>query len=326
VYAIDPALAAQLGELRPTDFSDIGAARAQLRETLAETHRPKPDKPLKIWDARVPGPIGEETVGVRVYIPVDANAPRGGLLYLHGGGFALGDLDMADDVCAGYAAAAEVAVVSVDYRLAPEHPFPAGLEDCFAALSWMAEHSVELGVDTARIGVTGESAGGGLAAALSLLVRDRNTPRIRFQLLEIPVLDDRLQTLSMRTFVDTPVWDRANAALSWTLYLGPGLAPGDPRVSPYAAPARALDLSGLPAAHVITAEFDPLRDEGIAYAQRLLAAGVSTELVMYAGTFHGSTMFSDAEVSKRMWRDTVGAVRRGLAENVPQALSVDTGA
>jgi acetyl esterase/lipase len=187
----------------------------------------------------------------------------------------------------------------------------------------MAERSPELRVDPARIAVTGESAGGGLAAALALLARDRSGPRICFQLLEIPVLDDRLCTASMRAFTDTPVWDRANAERSWRLYLGHGVASGDPDVSPYAAPFRAGDLSGLPRTHIVAAEFDPLRDEAIGYAGRLLTAGVSTELIVYAGTFHGSTMFADAAVSKRMWRDTIDALRRGLAESPPGRPPID---
>jgi acetyl esterase len=323
MYAIDPELAAHLSELAPTDFSDVPAARRQMLETAAQADRVACQPAPTVRNVTIPGAADIPDVLVRVYTPHGAQDPRGGLLYLHGGGFALGDLEFADATCRSYATEGDLVVVSVGYRLAPEHPFPAGLEDCFAALAWLAEEHVLLGVDPARIGVTGESAGGGLAAALALLARDRGGPRICFQLLEIPVLDDTLQSASMQTFTDTPIWDQRNARLSWALYLGPDLAPGGPRVSPYAAPARAHDLTGLPAAHVVTAEFDPLRDEGIAYAQRLMAAGISTSLVCYAGTFHGSTMFAEAEVSRRMWRDTVEALRRGLA---PRALVTSSAA
>jgi acetyl esterase len=153
-------------------------------------------------------------------------------------------------------------VVSVEYRLAPEDPFPAGLEDCYAALVWLHESAAELGVDGDRIAVVGRSAGGGLAAALALVTRDRHGPALCFQCLAIPELDDRLDTPSMQAFVDTPLWNRPLAEASWRHYLGDDRSD----VSPYAAPARATDLSGLPPAYVSTMEFDPLRDEGIAYA------------------------------------------------------------
>jgi acetyl esterase/lipase len=177
-------------------------------------------------------------------------------------------------------------------------------------LTWTAAKAAELGIDPERLGVAGESAGGGLSAAIALLARDRGGPALCFQYLGIPELDDRLETPSMRAYVDTPVWNRPNAVYSWTSYLG--AEPGGADVSPYAAPARATDLSGLPPAFVTTCQFDPLRDEGIQYAQRLLQAGVQTELHHYPGTFHGSSMVADAAVSRRMFADEVAALRRGL--------------
>jgi acetyl esterase/lipase len=198
--------------------------------------------------------------------------------------------------------------VSVDYRLAPEHPFPSGLEDCYAALLWLAKESGELGVDAERIAVFGQSAGGGLAAGLALLARDRGGPSLCFQLLGIPELDDRLETPSMVAFTDTPMWNRPSAERSWRYYLGEE-PNGDTSV--YAAPARAEDLSGLPPAYVSTCEYDPLRDEGMIYALRLLQAGVSVELHQFAGTFHGSTILP-AEVSRRQQAEMTDALRRGL--------------
>jgi acetyl esterase/lipase len=207
-------------------------------------------------------------------------------------------------------------VVSVDYRLAPEHPFPAGVEDCYAALAWLAAHAAELGVDPARIAVAGQSAGGGLAAATALLARDRGGPALCFQLLEIPELDDRLDTPSMRAFTDTPLWNRPNAVWSWKHYLGASHA-GEP--SAYAAPARAKDLAGLPPAYVSTMEFDPLRDEGILYALRLLQAGVPVELHSYPGTFHGSALLPGAKVSQRGAREVMEALRHALRTPPPSA-------
>jgi acetyl esterase/lipase len=203
--------------------------------------------------------------------------------------------------------------VSVEYRLAPEHPFPAGVEDCYAALRWLADNAGALGADPGRLAVAGTSAGGGLAAAVALMARDRGGPALRLQVLSIPELDDRLQTPSMTTFIDTPLWNRPNAVLSWSFYLGreADAAPGDD-VSPYAAPARATDLRGLPPAYVATAELDPLRDEGIAYASALMHAGVPVELHQFPGTFHGSALVSTASVSCRQQAELLDALRRGV--------------
>jgi acetyl esterase/lipase len=192
-----------------------------------------------------------------------------------------------------------VVVASVEYRLAPEHPFPAGLEDCYAGLTWLAAHADELGVDPARIAIHGISAGGGLCAALALLARDRGGPAIAFQYLGVPEVDDRLETRSARDFVDTPVWNRPRAEISWDSYLGPGRR-GGADVSPYAAPARATDLSGLPPALVIVGGADGFRDEDIEYATRLLQAGVPTELHVYPGAYHGWNMAAP-ESTKTVW-------------------------
>ena len=179
-----------------------------------------------------------------------------------------------------------------------------------AALQWVAKNAGELGIDPERIGVGGESAGGGLTAGTVLMARDRGGPELCFQLLGIPELDDRLDTESMRDYVDTPLWNRPNAIYSWTAYLG--TEPGGDDVSPYAAPARATDLSGLPPAFVTTCQYDPLRDEGIEYARRLAHAGVPTELRHYPATFHGSSLVEAAAISRRMFDDEVEALRRGL--------------
>lgn len=268
-------------------------------------------------DRHVPGSDGDPDVLVRIYqprAPVDGLMP--GVLEIHGGGFITGSVDMMDGFGDAVAADFPAVVVSVEYRLAPEDPYPAALEDCYAALSWFAANAAEFGVDPARIAIAGQSAGGGLAAATALLARDRGGPDLCFQLLEIPELDDRLETPSMMQFVDTPAWNRPNAERSWSWYLGPkNPAPGSPDVSHYAAPARADDLSGLPSAYVSVMEFDPLRDEGIEYASRLLAAGVSTELHAFPGTFHGSGLAVEAQVSKRVASEARLALRRGVSQD-----------
>jgi acetyl esterase len=313
--AYDPELAEWIA-LLPL-VSDIGevADLPKYREGMARfIPATDPRSDVVREDLTVPGFEGDPAVLVRVYRPAVApETAMPGLLEIHGGGFIMGNIDMMDGFCDRIAAEFPAVVVSVEYRLAPEDPFPAGLEDCYAALVWFAKNAGELGVDPDRIAVGGQSAGGGLAAATALLARDRGGPSLCFQLLEIPELDDRLDTPSMIQFVDTPLWNRPNAVRSWAWYLGDdNPRPGADDVSPYAAPSRAQDLSGLPPAYVSVMEFDPLRDEGIRYAARLLECGVSTELHAFPGTFHGSGFVQDAGVSRRGSKEVFDALARGL--------------
>lgn len=220
----------------------------------------------------------------------------------------MGDLDTDHPYATRIADGSGMVVISVGYRRAPEHRFPAALDDAYAALTWVAEHAVELDIDPARIAVGGHSAGAGIAAALALRARDQHGPPIRFQLLNQPELDDRQVTFSARRFTDTPFMTSEKLAATWQHYLGSQTA------TPYAAPARATDLSGLPPAYLATAEFDPLRDEGLAYASRLLQAGVTVEVHQWPGTFHGSQAVLSADVSQRQLAELCGALRRGLAE------------
>ncbi|MEV0289270.1 MULTISPECIES: alpha/beta hydrolase [unclassified Kribbella] len=309
-YPFDPELQPWLAMLPEIDLADIVASRSQTDELLSQLPPVQVPDGIGIRDVSIPGRDGAPDITARVYAPTEASdALRPGYVQIHGGGFVLGDLDTFEQAPVDVAATCGAVVVAPDYRLAPEHPFPAGLEDCYAALEWLAANADELGVDRDRIAVGGESAGGGLAAAVALLARDRQGPALCFQMLDIPELDDRLDTESMTTFVDTPLWNRPAAVLSWKYYLS-----GDPEKLglQYAAPARAEDLAGLPPAFVSTCEFDPLRDEGLIYAQRLLAAGVSTELHHYPGTFHGSSMVRGAAVTQRMEADKLAALRRAL--------------
>ena len=311
-YDYDPDLKPLL-PLLPT-FSDLSTLEKiqEIRDMRAEMfgEGEERDDVLK-EDRTVPGPEGAPEVPIRIYRPKSGHqGPRPCVFEIHGGGFMFGSLDMMDPWCQLIAAGVEAVVVSVEYRLAPEHPFPAGLDDCYAALSWTADNASNLEVDPDRIAIAGQSAGGGLAAATALLARDRGGPKLCYLLLEIPELDDRLQTPSMRAFTDTPLWNRPNAEWSWRHYLGSAHG-GD--VSPYAAPSRAKDLSGLPPAYVSTMEFDPLRDEGILYAMALLQAGVSVELHSYAGTFHGSAMVPGADPSRRNAEEVLGLLKRRLA-------------
>jgi acetyl esterase/lipase len=283
------------------DLTDPVAERKNFAELAAAA--PAPDTSgMEVEDHTVPA---DPDVPVRVYRPHQA---QGAIVWLHGGGFVMGDLDTEHPWAARLAAGAGAVVISVGYRLAPEHRFPAALDDAYAVLTWTAEHAAGFGIDPERIAVGGHSAGGGLAAAMALRARDRQGPPIRFQLLNQPGLDDRQETWSQRNFTDTPWMNRAKIAASWRHYLGSAPA------TPYAAPARATDLAGLPPAYVATAELCPNRDEDITYALRLLQAGVPVELHQWPGTFHGSQAILSADVSQRQITELSGALRRALAE------------
>ena len=248
---------------------------------------------LDIEDRLVPGWEGDPDVGVRIYRPKDRAAPVPGILLIHGGGFIVGSVEAEHVGAAMMAINTGAVVVSVEYRLAPEHPVPGRTARLLSprSPSW-PQSAAELGVDPERLAVVGTSAGGGLAAATALMARDLGGPALCFQMLHIPELDDRLETplhADLRRF--TGVESAAG---------GPELAglPGrrcTDDVSPYAAPARAENLAGLPPAYISTAENDPLRDEGILYGLRLLQAGVSVELHQFPGTFHGSALVTAAD-------------------------------
>jgi acetyl esterase len=298
---MDPELEAFIPLFPRADLTDPVTERKNLAALAAAL--PAPDTAdMEIEDRTVPA---DQDVAVRIYRP---HLAQGAIVWLRGGGFVMGDLDTEHPWAARLAGACGAVVVSVGYRRAPEHRFPAAFDDAYAALAWTAEHAAELGIDPGRIAVGGHSAGAGLAAAVALRARDQQGPPVRFQLLNQPELDDRQETWSARNFTDTPWMNRDKLAATWRHYLGSAPA------SPYAAPARAADLSGLPSAYIATAEFDPLRDEGITYALRLLQAGVPVELHQWPGTFHGSQAILSAEISQRQIAELAAALRRALAE------------
>ncbi|WP_433193873.1 alpha/beta hydrolase [Nocardia sp. CA-107356] len=298
---MDPELEPFLPLFPPADLTDPPTARKQLAELAAAIPVPATAQ-MEIETRTVPADFD---VPVRIYRPHDA---QGAIIWLHGGGFVMGDLDTEHPWATLLANGSGATVISVDYRLAPENPFPAAHDDIYAVLTWTAEHAAELGIDPARIAIGGHSAGAGLAAAVALRARDQQGPPIRFQLLNQPGLDDRQQTWSQRNFTDTPFVTREKVAQMWGHYLG------SQQATPYAAPARAADLSGLPPAYIATAEFCPNRDEDIDYALRLLQAGVPVELHQWPGTFHGSQAILSAEVSQRQNAELAAALRRALAE------------
>lgn len=255
-------------------------------------------------------PVVNGEIVVRVYRPAAARDSLPAHLYLHGGSFWLGSVADYDPICRWYAAEVGCAVVSVDYRLAPEHPYPTGLEDAYAALTWVVEHAAEIGVDPQRISVGGFSAGGGLAAALTLVARDRSGPKIIFQSLESPILDLTLSTDSMRQLASGYGLTRDSLVEAYAFYLGTNGRAEDS----YASPLLAEDLTALPPAYVLTCECDPLRDEGEEYADRLAAAGVPVELHRVAGHVHGSIYLTRALPSaRRAVRRTAAALRSAYA-------------
>jgi acetyl esterase len=229
-----------------------------------------------------------------------------GIVYFHGGGFVIGNLDSHDGTCRALANASGCAVVSVDYRLAPEHRFPAAPEDCYAALRFVAERGAELGIDARRLAVAGDSAGGNLAAVTALLARERRGPDVRFQLLVYPVADHAFDTPSYRDNAEGYFLSAAMMRWFWGHYLERPEQGDDP----LASPLRAKDLAGLPPALVITAEYDPLRDEGEAYAARLKQAGVAAELLRYDGQIHGFFSLFDALDDGRAAVERAGAALR----------------
>jgi acetyl esterase len=270
----------------PPEGASVAEARANahamMEMSFSALQEPGPDVAQQT-DHQVPVDGGEITV--RVYRP-EGEAPFPCHLYIHGGGFWLGNLDMSDDFCKAVAVGASCVVVSVDYRLAPEAKFPVPAEDCYAALQWVVDHAGDLGVDPGRISVGGGSAGGNLSAVTALLARDRNGPPLVLQVLEIPVTDLTMSQPSVRSNgAGYMLTTEAMAA-----YRDHYLADPADATNPYASPLLAEDLTGLPPAVVMTAEFDPLRDEGEAYAKRLEEAGVPVSLTRWEGQFHGSQM------------------------------------
>ncbi|WP_250006526.1 alpha/beta hydrolase [Actinoplanes sp. M2I2] len=253
----------------------------------------------------VPGSPGDPDVELLILTPTGHPAPLPGLYHTHGGGMVFGNNRGGVDVLQDWVAEIPAVIVSVEYRLAPEHPHPAPVEDCYAGLAWTAEHAAELGIDPARIVIAGASAGGGLAAGVALLARDRGGPALFGQMLLCPMLDDR-DTPSAIQMAGRGVWDRTANDTGWTALLG--AARGGPDVSPYAAPARATDLSGLPPAFVDVGSAETFRDEDVAYAGRIWQAGGRAELHVWPGGFHGfdrtapqAAISQDARAAQIRW-------------------------
>lgn len=301
------------------DLSDIESARARLAGLMDAMPSAELPDTVTVTERLVPGIEADDPdVMVKIYTPdrhpsANGDGPATAALYwIHGGGLVLGEAAMNDGECARIAELCGVVVGSVEYRLAPEHPYPAPINDCMAGLQGFAGAADELHIDPERIVIGGASAGGGLAASLALRARDEGGPAIAAQLLVYPMLDDRNTTPSSHAVTDFRVWNRAANQAGWAAYLGDAV--GTDGVSPHAAAARATDLSGLPPAYINVGTLDMFHDEDVAYALALNRAGVDVELHTYPGAFHGSNGFvADSELSKRWTAEEDAFLVRMLA-------------
>lgn len=313
-HLVDPEISPMLEQFPTLVFTPeiLPQVRAGIAEMLAQMASSVPAFPeIEVTEQHVPGPAGAPAVRVLVYVPKNVAQPRPALLWIHGGGYVIGSADGDDLKVKALVSELGCVAVSVDYRLAPETPHPGSVEDCYAALKWLYTEAAALGVDTAHIAIGGESAGGGLAAGLGLLTRDRGEVPLVLQLLIYPMIDDRtVTTTDPHPYTGEYVWNAAANRFGWTALLGQ--EPGSPDVSPYAAAARATDLAGLPPTYISVGTLDLFLEENIEYARRLMRAGVPTELHVYPGAFHGFPMMANARVAQAYNRDCLNALRRAL--------------
>jgi acetyl esterase/lipase len=309
-HLVDPELAAILDQIPTPALTAETLRQIRAMSSQASTNLPQ-FSDISVSEHFIPGPEEAPDVRVLVYLPTSHQGPLPVLLWMHGGGYIMGSADPQDLTVTSIVSAIGCAAVSVDYRLAPETPHPGPVEDCYAALQWLFTHADELGIDPNRIAVGGSSAGGGLAAALALLARDRGSFPLAFQFLIAPMLDDRTCTQAQpHPYTGEFIWTPEANLFGWTSLLGQ--PPGGSNVSPYAAAARAEHLEGLPPAFINVGALDLFLEENLEYARRLMRAGVSTELHVYPGAYHGFRMVPNARVTQAAERDQLAALKRAF--------------
>jgi acetyl esterase len=300
-------------DLRPENLQAIREGSAQLLPPLVMP------EDLSLEVKVINGP-DQNPLPLRIYRPKFSQETLPVLLWIHGGGYVLGTAEADDTLCLGFVKAANCVVVSVDYRLAPEHPYPAPIEDCYTALKWVADNVEALNVDPNRIGVAGASAGGGLTAAVTLLARDRNYPSLCFQMPLYPMIDDRNNTPSANEVKEGFVWNQQANDHGWRMYLGELF--GSDQVPAYAAPARAEDYSNLPFTYTCVGQLDPFRSETITYVAKLAEAGVDVEFHLYLGAYHGfESLNPQARIAQQALNEYTQAVKYGF-ERIKEKTSV----
>ena len=314
-HMVDPELAPMLDLFPKLQLTAemLPQVRAMLAEQQDQQQAQVPTPPdIDVTEYSVPGPQGAPEVPVIVSIPKKAQRPMPALLWIHGGGYVLGSAKADQPQAMKIASQVGCAVVSVEYRLAPETPFPGPVEDCYAALKWLSAQADKLDVDVNRIAIGGASAGGGLTAGLGLLARDRGEIPLVFELLIYPMLDDRTVSASEpHPYTGEFIWTADANRFGWESLLGQ--EPGSPGVSPYAAAARAESVDGLPATYLCVGSLDLFLEEDMEYARRLIRAGVPTELHVYPAAYHGFNMAVEAQVTQAFERDYMNALRRALS-------------
>ena len=310
-HLVDPELIGLLDSFPPLALTHENLALVREGSRLPPRQAPPPKVEVTHTIVKVPGPAGAPEVALYIYQPKIDGGPLPCIYHVHGGGYVLGSPSTQVDAHMGLAADLGCCIVSVDYRIAPETRFPGAVEDCYAGLAWLTAQAKDLNVDPERIGVMGESAGGGMAASLALLVRDRNELTLAFQHLIYPMIDDRTCVAKdPNPYAGEFLWTPHNNHFGWSALLG--VEPGSDGVSPYAAAARAKDVSGLPPTFISTGSLDLFLEEDIEYARRLMRAGVPVELHVYPGGFHAFDLAPEAAISRQARRDSRAALARAL--------------
>lgn len=316
IFDIDSRLDQDLAKVRERfpslgfDLRDLAGSRTILKK-LAERARIRDTSSIAVEEFAITHSEDSTTLNLKSFRPLTGSTEKPALLWIHGGGYVMGSAGDTDQTLAHIALETDCTVFSVDYRLAPEHAYPAALDDCFDCLLWLQKHANQLKIDPARIAIGGASAGAGLTAALALRARDEGTQQVLFQLLIYPMLDHRHRTPSSRAIQDPNLWNEQTNRLAWALYLG-ALTDHD-EIPLYASASLAADLTNLPPAFVCVGDLDIFLDEDIDYAQRLLQAGVPTELHVYPGAIHGFDMLApDAAISQRLRTDVNNALQKAF--------------